>query len=176
MWMWMWMWMRKRAREKTTKRARMKRSTTRRDERAKTAIGADNSPAGQLLELIFQLSVAFSMEQFINGQPSSSLLVYLSGILGFSAENFLPAKNYTPHLSGLIYVQRVHFLEHALPFRTYPYLGIPRRPRLRQFERLDVIRRRYMTTGSQSPLEEFQSLRDFGRVIALTDPPSFLLY
>jgi hypothetical protein len=26
------------------------------------------------------------------------------------------------------------------------------------------------------PLEEFQSLRDFGRVIARTDPPSFLLH
>ncbi|KAH9204432.1 hypothetical protein DL95DRAFT_496407 [Leptodontidium sp. 2 PMI_412] len=32
-----------------------------------------------------------------------------------------------------------------------------------------------MITGSPSPLEEFQSLRDFGRVIARTDPPSFLL-
>jgi len=118
------------------------------------------------------------MEQFINVQPSSSLLVYFSGILGFSADaqNFLPAKNYTPHLSGLIYVQRLLFLEHALPFRAYPYLGIPRRPRLRQLERLDVVRRRYMTTGSQSPLEEFQSLRDFGRLIARTDPPSFLLH
>jgi hypothetical protein len=32
-----------------------------------------------------------------------------------------------------------------------------------------------MITGSPSPLEEFQSLRDFGRVIARTDPPSYLL-
>ena len=29
--------------------------------------------------------------------------------------------------------------------------------------------------GSPTPLEEFQSLRDFGRVIARTDSPPFLL-
>jgi len=32
-----------------------------------------------------------------------------------------------------------------------------------------------MTTGAQSPLKELQGLRDFGRVIARSDPPSFLL-
>jgi hypothetical protein len=32
-----------------------------------------------------------------------------------------------------------------------------------------------MISGSPSPLEEFQSLRDFGRVMARMDPPSFLL-
>jgi hypothetical protein len=32
-----------------------------------------------------------------------------------------------------------------------------------------------MTTGAQSPLEELQSLRDFGHVMARSDPPSFLL-
>jgi hypothetical protein len=32
-----------------------------------------------------------------------------------------------------------------------------------------------MITVSPTPLEEFQSLRDFGRVIARTDPLSFLL-
>ncbi|KAH8750132.1 hypothetical protein F5882DRAFT_488086, partial [Hyaloscypha sp. PMI_1271] len=96
----------------------------------------------EVLELVFQLSTTFSTED---------------GILGFSpdARSFLPAKKYTPHLSALIYTQRLLFLEHALPLQPYPHLGIPRR--------------------SLSPLEEFQSLRDFGRVIARTDPPSFLL-
>lgn len=32
-----------------------------------------------------------------------------------------------------------------------------------------------MTTGSPSALEELQSLRDFGRIIAYSDPPTFLL-
>ncbi|KAL5318142.1 hypothetical protein ACEPPN_013200 [Leptodophora sp. 'Broadleaf-Isolate-01'] len=123
--------------------------------------GVLNSPAGQLLELLFQLSMASSMAQFIDAQPSSSLLVYFSGVLGFSpdAQDFLPAKKYTPCLSGLIYVQRLLFLEYALPLRAYPYLGIPRRSRLQQYEGFDGVRLRYMVTGSQSPLEEFQSLR-----------------
>ncbi|OBT60035.1 hypothetical protein VE03_10305 [Pseudogymnoascus sp. 23342-1-I1] len=70
----------------------------------------------------------------------------------------LSATKYTPCLSGLIYVQRLLFLEYALPLRAYPYLGAT-----------DMI------TGSQSPLEEFQSLRDFGRVVARADAPAFLL-
>ncbi|KAH8598381.1 hypothetical protein B0O99DRAFT_659955 [Bisporella sp. PMI_857] len=115
------------------------------------------SAVDELLELVFQSSITFSTEKFVDSQPSSSLLVYFSGILGFSVDgqSFLPAKKYTPHLSAFIYIQRLLFLEHALPLRPYPHLGIPRR--------------------SLSPLEEFQSLRDFGRVIACTDPPFFLL-
>jgi hypothetical protein len=132
----------------------------------------------ELLELVFQLSITFSTEEFVDSQPSSSLLVYFSGILGFSpdARSFLPARKYTPHLSALIYIQRLLFLEYALPLRPYPHLGIPRRSRFRQHQHFDVIRQRYMITGSPSPLEEFQSLRDFGRVIARTDPPSFFLH
>jgi hypothetical protein len=127
----------------------------------------------QLLELLFQLSITFSTEQFTDGQPSSTLLVYFSGVLGFSsdARGFLPAKRYTPHLSGLIYIQRLLFLEYALPLCPYPHIGIPQRSRRRQHQRFEVIRQRYMTTGAQSPLEELQSLRDFGRVTARSEPP-----
>jgi hypothetical protein len=136
-----------------------------------------NGPTSQLLELLFKLSMTFSMAQFLDAQPSSSLLVYFSGVLGFSSDSqdFLPAKKYTPCLSGLIYIQRLLFLEYALPLRAYPHLRIPRRSRLQQYEGFDSVRLRYMITGSQSPLEEFQSLRDFGRVIARTDAPAFLL-
>ncbi|OBT60212.1 hypothetical protein VE03_10258 [Pseudogymnoascus sp. 23342-1-I1] len=136
-----------------------------------------SSPASRLLELLFELSMTFSTAQFVHAQPSSSLLVYFSGVLGFSSDgqNFLSATKYTPCLSGLIYVQRLLFLEYALPLRAYPYLGVPRRSRLQQYERLDVIRLRYMITGSQSPLEEFQSLRGFRRVVARADVPAFLL-
>jgi hypothetical protein len=131
----------------------------------------------ELLELLFQLSITFSTEDFIEGQPGSSLLVYYSGILGFSSDgaNFLPAKRFTPYLSGLVYIQRLLFLEHALPYRAYPFLGIPRRTRLQQHEQLDEVRQKYMVTGSPSALEELQSLRDFGRGMAREDPPSFLL-
>lgn len=135
------------------------------------------SAADDLLELVFQLSIIFSTEEFLNAQPSSSLLVYFSGVLGFSLEgnNFLPAKLFTSYLSGLIYIQRLLFLEFALPFRPYHYLEIPHRPRLRQFDKLDSVRKKYMIVGAQSPLEEFQSLRSFGRIVARSDPPSYLL-
>jgi hypothetical protein len=131
----------------------------------------------ELLELILQLSITFSTEEFLDGQPSSNLLVYFSGILGFSADarSFLPAKRFTPHLSALIYVQRLLFLEYTLPYRAYPFIGIAKRARLRQHDRFEAMRIRYMTTGAPSGLEEFQSLRDCGRVIARTDMPSFLL-
>lgn len=67
---------------------------------------AGDSPAGELLELIFQLSITFSTQQFIDAQLSFSLLVYFSEVLGFSADsqNFLAAKRYTLCLLGLIYV------------------------------------------------------------------------
>jgi hypothetical protein len=115
----------------------------------------------ELLELIFQLSITFSTEEFIDGQPSSSLLAYSSDVLGFSPDsrNFLPAKRFTPCLSGLVYIQRLLFLEHALPFCAYLYLGIPRRSRLQQHQQFDVIRQKCVITGSLSALEEFQSLK-----------------
>jgi hypothetical protein len=71
--------------------------------------------------------MTFSMAQFVDAQRSSSLLVYFSGFLGFSpdAQNFLPAKKYTPCLSGLIYVQRLLFLEYTLPLRASLPWGTP---------------------------------------------------
>ncbi len=87
----------------------------------KTLLAGEGSAAlDELLELIFQLSITFSTEEFVDGQPSSSLLVYFSGILGFSADarSFLLAKRYTPYLSGFIYVQQLLFLEYALPSAT----------------------------------------------------------
>jgi Orsellinic acid/F9775 biosynthesis cluster protein D len=147
------------------------------EEGGKDRLSNAGSAVDELLELVFQLSVTFSTEEFIDSQPSSSLLVYFSGILGLSsdARSFLPARKYTPHLSALIYIQRLLFLEYALPLRPYPHLGILRRSRFQQHQHFDVIRQRYMITGSPTPLEEFQSLRNYGRVIARTDPPSFIL-
>lgn len=99
------------------------------DEYQEDWFGNAGSAVDELLELVFQLSITFSTEEFVDSQPSSSLLVYFSGILGFSldARSFLPAKKYTPHLSALSYIQRLLFLEYALPLRPYPHLGIPRR-------------------------------------------------
>jgi hypothetical protein len=139
--------------------------------------GQRNGAEDALLELAFQLSIDFSIEPFIDGQPSSSLLVFFSGILGFSADarTFLPAKQFTTCLSGLIYVQRLLFLEYALPYKAYTYLRIPRRSWFRQHKKLNSIRESYMIAGSPTPLEEWQNLRDFGRRIAQADTPAVFI-
>ncbi|KAL3711303.1 hypothetical protein TMatcc_005101 [Talaromyces marneffei ATCC 18224] len=58
------------------------------------------------LEKLFQLNIIFLTEEFTDRQPSSSLLIYFSGILGFSpdAQSFQPVKSFTPYLSALIYI------------------------------------------------------------------------
>ncbi|KAI5455742.1 hypothetical protein BGZ63DRAFT_137258 [Mariannaea sp. PMI_226] len=130
----------------------------------------------ELLEYLFGLTASLCTQTLINGQPSSTILVYASGILGFSSNSkaFLPARSYTKYLSGLIYIQRLVFLELALPLRCYIKLGIAQRPRINQLQRLEPIRQSYMVNGAQSPFEEMMSLRNYGRVLARTDSPAFL--
>lgn len=131
-----------------------------------------------LIELLFGLSLALCTEPLVDSQPSSTILVYFSGILGFSTttpNRTLPARIYTTHLSALLYIQRLLFLEKALPLRSYPTLGIKRRPRTMQLDRFRKIRQRYMVLGSQSAFEEFLSLRSYGRVMAQSDTPATLL-
>ncbi|EXM12652.1 hypothetical protein FOTG_18858 [Fusarium oxysporum f. sp. vasinfectum 25433] len=130
------------------------------------------------LELLYEVCLTLCTETFIAGQPGSTLLVYFSGILGFSndRQHFLLARQYRPQLSGLIYMQRLLLLERALPLRPYHTIGIPQRPHTQQLERLNEIRADHMALGSQSPLAELVSLRNFGRAIARTEPPSILFY
>ncbi|KAF5704058.1 hypothetical protein FMUND_12724 [Fusarium mundagurra] len=40
----------------------------------------------EFLELLFELNLSLSIEAFVDGQPGSSLLVYFSGVLGFSSD------------------------------------------------------------------------------------------
>ncbi|KAF5709077.1 hypothetical protein FMUND_10260 [Fusarium mundagurra] len=40
----------------------------------------------QFLELLFQLYIMLSTESYLDGQPSSTLIIYFSGILGFSSD------------------------------------------------------------------------------------------
>jgi hypothetical protein len=76
----------------------------------------------------------------------------------------------------MIYIQRILFLERALPLREYRSIGIPQRPDAGQFECFNQVRAKYMVLGSQYPLAELISLRDFGRNIARTEPPSMLFH
>ena len=109
-------------------------------------------------------------------QPSSTLLIFFSGILDFSQDckQFLLARQFRPHLSGLIYIQRLLLMERALPLQQYHAIGIPQRPYENQLDQLNLIRKKYMTTSTQYPLAELVSLGDFGRNIARTEPSSFL--
>lgn len=128
----------------------------------------------EFLELLFQICLTICTETVNDGRPDSTLLVYFSGILGFSAScrDFLLAKQYCPYLSGLIYIQRLLLLECALPVQSYKSIGISRRSYGQQSEHFREIRRKYMVLGSQTPLEELLSLRNHGLSIARTEPPS----
>jgi hypothetical protein len=75
-----------------------------------------------------------------------------------------------------IYIQRLLFLEYALPYKEYSYLGWLCRPPNDHFTQIETVRRQYMLPGSLTPLGEFQSLRCFGKSQALLDPPSFFLH
>ncbi|KAM5360802.1 hypothetical protein ACJA88_014695 [Fusarium oxysporum] len=116
----------------------------------------DEQVSQELIELLFGLSLSLCTEQVTDGQPSSTLLVFFSGILGFSSSSgtFLPAKSYTPYLSGLLYIQRLLFLEMVLPLCEYPTLELSQRPRTKQLERLEVVRKKCMVIGSQSAFDE----------------------
>ncbi|KAK2926318.1 hypothetical protein FoTM2_014687 [Fusarium oxysporum f. sp. vasinfectum] len=70
---------------------------------------------------------------------------------------------------------RLLFLEYALLAQGYPRLGIARRPRTGQIARLQNVRKEYLVLGSQSPFEELFSLLVFGRAIAGSETPAFLL-
>jgi hypothetical protein len=145
------------------------------DERSLTCSSASQGP---LLEMLFKLCVLFITQTFADGQPQSSILVYFSGILGISSNggHFLPAGLFTTHLSALIYIQRLLFLEYALPYREYSYLGWSCRPLDDHITQLETVRRRYMLPGSLTPLREFQNLRLFGKRQALLDPPSVFVH
>jgi hypothetical protein len=84
--------------------------------------------ARELLEHLFRFVVSLCTQQLMDGKPSSTIPIYASGILGISpsTHTFYPARSYASFLSGLIYIQRLLFLELALPLRDYVTLGIPR--------------------------------------------------
>ncbi|KAH7147123.1 hypothetical protein B0J13DRAFT_584460 [Dactylonectria estremocensis] len=112
----------------------------------------------KFLELLFQVYLTIYTETFIDGRPDSTLLVYFSGILGFSGDcrQFLLAKQYCSQLSGLIYMQRVLLLEHALPLQPYTTIGITRCPQAQQLERFsEMLAGGLCTACGQSPRAKF---------------------
>jgi hypothetical protein len=124
------------------------------------------------------MTVFFATEEFTDGRAASSLLVYFSGILGFSGDGstYRRAREFTSSLSSLIYLLRMIFLEWALPYRAYPYIGRTSRPEKGHLVLLNTIRHRYTCYGCLSPLIEFIALRAYGRKMAHTDGPAFRVF
>lgn len=131
-----------------------------------------------MLELLLGLSLALCKEKPLDDSPGSLTIVFFSGILGFSdtLQSFLLARFYASYLCVMIYNQRLFFLESTIPVRSYPTLGIKKRPRTGQVELLGRVRKRFMVMGSQSSFDELFGLRNYGRVIAKSDIPPFLLH
>jgi hypothetical protein len=136
---------------------------------------ARNQELADLADLVGRLSIQLCKESFVDGQPSSTILIYFSGILGFSTDpsTFERPRNYTSKLSGLIYCARLCFLEAVLPRFAHESVGWEKRPRHGGLNLLNRVRERYMCLGCQSPFGELLSLRNFGRSLSRSDGPSF---
>jgi hypothetical protein len=116
-----------------------------------------------------------STEEYEDGKPSSTLLIYASGVLGISHDGFTfeRAKSYTLNLSAMIYCVRMIILEATLPRFAHVRLGWTARPRHGQTDLLNEVRKKTLCLGSPAPMNELLSLRDYGRVISRSDGPSF---
>jgi len=114
-------------------------------------------------------------EEYDEGKPSSTLLVYFTYVLGISPDGttFARPLNYTPQLSGLIYCMRLILLESTLPRFAHPTLRWPARPTGGQLDKFKQMRIEKMCLGSPAPLDELFSLRAYGRSLSLSEGPSF---
>lgn len=129
----------------------------------------------RLADLIGKLSVFFCTEEYTDSRSSSAMLVYFSGVLGFSpcGSTFERPQNYTPKLSALIYCVRLCLLEATLPRFGHPSIGWRARASHGNLKRLNQVRERSMCFGCQAPMGELLSLRAYGRVLSRSDGPSF---
>ncbi|KAL2137466.1 hypothetical protein VTI28DRAFT_9592 [Corynascus sepedonium] len=128
-------------------------------------------------DALLQLASFLVTEPFQDGQASSTLLVYFSGVAGLSTDGswFERPSRYTPKLSALIYCARLILLETTLPRFAYHSIRIPARPRHDQLRRLNEIRARAFCIGSHAPVGELLGLRSYGRKLARSDGPAFYI-
>jgi hypothetical protein len=128
-----------------------------------------------LEDLLFRFVKFLSTEEYEDGKPSSTLLIYFSGILGISQDGstFERAKNYTLKLSALIYCIRMIILEATLPQFAHAGSGWKARPRYRQIDLLNKVCRRSLCLGSLALINELLSLQDYRCVISRSNSPSF---
>ncbi|KJZ71103.1 hypothetical protein HIM_09522 [Hirsutella minnesotensis 3608] len=127
-------------------------------------------------DTILRFCYHMATEDFEDGRASSTLLIYFSAVCGLSVPDgaeFLRPGQYTTHLAGLIYCMRLIMLESVLPCVSHDYIGIKARPRRRQLDVLQPLRRDKMCDGSVSPLGEMFSLLAFGNALRKSDGPTF---
>ena len=135
----------------------------------------DDTVQEKMADIVGHLSYSLCCEEFVDGQSSTTMLVYFCAVLGISNDGstFDRPRNYTPKLSALIHSARLVCLEAALPRHRHSHVGWDARPRTGQLEKLNHVRERFMCLGSQAPLGELLSLRSYGRAFSRTDGPSF---
>jgi len=140
--------------------------------------GTRETPDEVLNDLALELLHFLATEEFEDGRPSSTLLVYSASVLGISADGltFDRPSNYTPKLSGLIHCVRLVLLESTLPRFAHAALGWPARPRRGQLGVLNAVRVEKMCLGSHAPMGELLSLRSYGRALSRSDGPSFRVH
>ncbi|KJZ70098.1 hypothetical protein HIM_10501 [Hirsutella minnesotensis 3608] len=127
-------------------------------------------------DTILRFCYHMATEDFEDGRASSTLLIYFSAVCGLSVPDgaeFLRPGQYTTHLAGLIYCVRLIMLESVLPCASHDYIGIKARPRRRQLDVLQPLRRDKMCDGSVSPLGEMLSLLAFGNALRKSDGSTF---
>ena len=136
---------------------------------------AEHDDEEELADLTGSLSKFLCTEEFVDGRSSSTIIVFYSGILGFTSARlgFERARTYTSKLSALIYCIRLCLLEATLPRFAHSSIGWAIRPRIRGLDKLNTVRERYMCNSCQAPMGELLSLRAYGRVLSRSDGPSF---
>ncbi|KAK3898244.1 hypothetical protein C8A05DRAFT_47376 [Staphylotrichum tortipilum] len=111
-------------------------------------------------DILLQLAKSLVTEPFRDGMSTDG-------------STFERPSRYTPKLSALIYYARLILLETTLPRRSHDHIQIPTRPRQGQLERLNKVRAKAFCLGSQAPVGELLSLRNYGRKLARADGPAF---
>jgi hypothetical protein len=136
------------------------------------------SSSDDLEDAVGKFSYRLCMEEFENGLPSSTAIVYFSGMLGFTPDGstFARPSKYTPKLSAMIYCIRLCVLERMLPRFSHPKICWPMRPRTGGLKHFMKFRDRFMCHGCQSSTGELLSLRSYGRTLSRADGPNFRVH
>ena len=127
-----------------------------------------------IVDQLFELSMVLCMEEFTDGQPQSTMLVYLSGILGFSVNSigFRRPSLFTGTAAALIYLQRLLFLDYTLPYRSSSYRKLEACPSSDSQSRFRQVHLRYMCVESMSPISEMFGLLTDGCALAQSEGPT----